>query len=182
MDIHMDTVELVRSAKGGSQQAFSELVLLYTPLIENECLRRAGRLDMDELKQAALIGLYSAVCAYDPSKGVTFGAFAKVCVSNRLDSELRRLRPADDELDESIRGAGNPEDDFIEKESYLTKLASIDAALSDYEKRVFLLYLNGESYRFIAARLGRTEKSVDGALRRSKEKLRRVLGGQKQGL
>ena len=169
------TEELVSRAKAGSQQAFSELAVIYTPLIESECLRRAGKWDMDDLKQAALIGLYSAVCAYDPGRGVTFGAFAKVCISNRIDSELRRIRPGEDELDETIRASGTPEEDFIAKESYLDRLERIDAVLSDYEKKVFSLYLNGESYKFIAARLGKTEKSVDGALRRSKEKLRRVL-------
>ena len=167
------TEELVSRAKAGSQQAFSELAVIYTPLIESECLKHKDKLDMDELKQAALIGLYSAVCAFDPGRGVTFGAFAKVCIANRINSELRRVRPAEEELDEELHGAGSPEDDIIERESYLDRLESIDAALTDYEKNVFLLYLNGESYKFIAARLGKTEKSVDGAIRRSKEKLRR---------
>ena len=169
------TEELVRRAKAGSQQAFSELAVLYKPLIESECFRRSDKLDIRELRQSALIALYSAVCTYDPERGVTFGAFAKVCVSNRLNSELRRIRPFDEELNETIRALGTPEDDFIARETHLDRLCRIDAALTDYEKKVFLLFVNGESYKSIAAKLGRTEKSVDGAMRRSREKLRRVL-------
>ena len=172
--------ELVRAAKKGSQRAFSELVLQYTPLIESECLRRAGAtVEMDELKQAAMLGLYGAVCSYEEDRGVTFGAFARVCISNRLDSELRRARPSDEPLDDQRIGAGitsSPEESYILREDLIRGLAQVDQVLTEYERRVFLLYLSGESYKFIAARLGKTAKSVDGAIRRSKEKLRRALG------
>lgn len=181
LDKHPETEKLIDEAKKGSQRAFSELVIRYTPLIESECLCRAGTMDMDDLKQAALIGLYSAVCAYDAERGVTFGAYARVCIGHRLNSELRRAPRASEPLDEKSlaadASASSPEDELIARESFRKSVADIDAALSDYERRVFRLYLGGESYKFIAARLGKSEKSVDSAICRSKEKLRRILGG-----
>ena len=176
MNNQKETAELAARVKAGNQRAFSELAVQYRPLIEHECLRRAGRLAVDELSQAALIGLYSAACSFDPSLGVTFGAYARVCVSNRIDSELRAVRPSNEPLDEENAGTDiSPEEAFLSDESYRLRLASIDRILSDYEKQVFMLYLQGESYKFIAARLGKSEKSVDGALTRSRAKLRAAL-------
>ena len=177
LDNKKEIEKLITEARAGHQRAFSELVLQYTPLIESECLKRADKLDLPDLKQAALIGLYSAVCSYDFSRGVTFGAYARVCVSNRLDSELRRAPRKDESLDEALsRETGlSPEEEIIARERLAQRLAHIDSLLSDYERQVFKLYLGGESYKFIAARLGKSEKSVDGAIRRAKEKLRRAF-------
>jgi len=182
LDKRSDIQKLIEEAKNGSQRAFSELALRYKPLMESECLRRNdGRVDLDDLKQAALIGLYSAVCCFDPSRGVTFGAYARVCIGNRVKSELRSApaesEPYDEESDHDFVSS-SPEEDFIARETLARKMSDVEAALSDYEKQVFRLYLSGESYKFIAARLGRSEKSVDGAVARSKEKLRRVFASE----
>ncbi len=149
-------------------------------MLENECSKRAGKLESDDLYQAALIALYSAACSFDESRqGITFGLYAKICVQRRLDSELRRVNvPVEELTDENeISPAASPEEELISRENYRDLLDSIDRALTESEREAFMLYLADKSYAEIARILGRTEKSVDGALRRAKEKLRKINGG-----
>ena len=47
--------------------------------------------------------------------------------------------------------------------------------LSDLERRVLMLYLDGRSYQEIAVDLDRHVKSIDNALQRVKRKLERYL-------
>lgn len=44
--------------------------------------------------------------------------------------------------------------------------------LSEYEKRVLILYIDGLKYKDIAKALSKREKSVDNALQRARKKLR----------
>lgn len=46
--------------------------------------------------------------------------------------------------------------------------------LTAYEREVFRRFYSGQSYETIAKELSRSEKSVDNALRRIREKWRRV--------
>ena len=72
----------------------------------------------------------------------------------------------------------SPEEELIAREDYRELLRSIDRVLTESEREAFALYLEGKSYSEIAERLGRTAKSVDGALRRAKEKIRKINGSR----
>ena len=49
--------------------------------------------------------------------------------------------------------------------------------LSDLERKVLMLYLDGRSYQEIAVDLDRHVKSIDNALQRVKRKLEKVFNG-----
>lgn len=173
------TIELILRVRENKQNAFAELSLIYAPLIESECAKRAGRVEQDELRQAALIGLYSAACSFDITKeGITFGLYAKICIGRRLDSELRRVyNHHESPIDEDeMSPASSPEEELIARESYEKLLSQIESTLTEGERDVFMLYLAHKPYAEIARILGRTEKSVDGAIRRAKAKLRKING------
>lgn len=173
--------ELLAQVKNGNQKAYAELSRQYAPMLENECKKRVGQSEYDDLYQAALMALYSAACSFDSSReGITFGLYAQICVRRRLDGELRRAgKNVDEPIDENeISPAATPEEELISRENYRVLLDSIDRTLTEAERSVFLLYLADKSYAEIARILGRTEKSVDGALRRAKEKLRKINGRQ----
>ncbi|MBR3935065.1 MAG: RNA polymerase subunit sigma-70, partial [Oscillospiraceae bacterium] len=67
----------------------------------------------------------------------------------------------------------DPETDWIEKEELSDLKKQILSVLSDFEADVLRLYLRGFSYKTIAEKLGKTEKSVGNALSRVKNKLRK---------
>ena len=72
-------------------------------------------------------------------------------------------------------GDENPQDLILDKEGFAIALGKVRAVLSDLEYRIFELYLGGYSYAEISKQIGRPEKSVDNALRRVKEKLKRIF-------
>ena len=63
----------------------------------------------------------------------------------------------------------------MEKEDVAEIWRALDCALSPLERRVLALYLEGMSYREIADRLGKVEKSVDNAVQRIRKKLAQQL-------
>lgn len=180
-----DVGELLTLIQNGSSGAFVKLSEKYAPLLEKEVSRYVGSLsaaDVEDLRQGALVSLYRAALAYHAEEGVTFGLFAKVCIVNGIADTLRYIGKksvdvsmddvADDELHD---GEYDPQDLMLDKEQFHILRKKIELTLSEMELEIFELYLNGYSYAEIAQKSGRTVKSVDNALRRVKEKLKKVL-------
>ena len=175
---------LLLRAKSGNNAAFSELVEMYSPLINSMVSHFSGdarqyNLEPEDLRQEAIIALYGAVKAFNAEqKDVTFGLFAKICMRNRLISIVRNCRGrAETESSESETdlAASSPEQDLIDRENYERLIQVIDESLTDYEKAVFKLFILDKSYREIAAALGRDVKSVDNAVCRIKIKLKQRI-------
>ena len=180
-----DVTELILHIQNGSSGAFVKLAEKYAPLLDSEVARYVGSLssaDLDDLRQGALVSLYRAAIAYDSSRGVTFGLFAKICIVNGIADTLRYIskKPSDismdmlDENDLSVEDE-NPQSLMLDKEQFALLKRKISLILSELEYRIFELYLSGYSYCEIAAIVGKTEKSVDNALRRVKDKLKKYL-------
>jgi len=171
---------LLENARSGSQSAFSRIVQIYRPLIDSMLDRYSSSTDRDDLRQEAMIALYSAVRTYDTAQHqVTFGLYAKICIRNRLISYRRRNRPELSEEDyryDALRADGaDPADSVIEQEAYRSLMQVMDESLSDLEKRVLALYLQNQSYAAIAQALRVSEKTVDNAIYRVKAKLRKRI-------
>lgn len=181
---------LITNAAAGDQTAFYEIVRAFEPLIgsiiKKHDIRSAGY-DDDDLRQEAVIALFGAVRTYNSENtGVTFGLYAKICINNRIISQLRKTRndiipiaieePDDIESDREPIGTDyNPESEIIGRESYEALLNLIDENLTAYEKSVFKLYILDKSYREIAAALGSSQKSVDNAIYRIKNKIKKLI-------
>ncbi len=178
---------LLRNVKNGKPLSFESLYGLYTPLIESSALSFCKRFslapaDADDLKQEAAIALYNAVLAYEPGTGITFGAYAKVCIRNRILSYLRPFHEkltteSIDDLESHFEeiSLDTPEQLIINKESLCSLNRRIDGTLTDFEKSVFDLYVGNMSYSDIAKTLSKPAKSIDNAIQRIKAKLRKLL-------
>jgi RNA polymerase sporulation-specific sigma factor len=70
----------------------------------------------------------------------------------------------------------NPEALLINQEKADNIELKIAELLSDLERRVLTLYMDGQSYEEISEELNRHVKSIDNALQRVKRKLERHLG------
>ena len=170
--------DLIERTRAGDAAAFEQLAERYDPLILSMTAKmRAvsdGSLDAEDLRQEALLALYTAAMNYREQDEVTFGLYAKICVRNRLISLIRRHRePSVGEMTRQEERT-DPEKSCIERESWLETQQRIREVLSEFEQKVLALYLRNKSYEAIAASLGVSEKSVDNAIYRLKAKLKRL--------
>lgn len=146
--------------------------------------------DRDDLLQEGMIGLYKAVRDYSASCGASFRTFAEMCIHRQivtaiktatrqkhipLNSYISLYKNSEDperSLIDTLQLTGeDPADTFLGKERAKQMETLLQTALSDFEKRVLSLYMDGCSYAQAAERLGRSVKAVDNALQRIKKKM-----------
>ena len=178
---------------GQSGQAVEELVRRYQKLVRR-CARPyflAGA-EFDDLLQEGMLGLLHAVSLYDAQRDASFKTFAAVCVRNRMISAVRAAdSPKNRLLNDSIPlctfsldastdeppatpAEKSPEELLIGREEFAEFRERLRGALSPLERRILESYLEGFSYREIAASLHRSTKTVDNAVQRIRKKIARL--------
>ncbi len=181
-----DRVErLIAFYRDGDEIAFDSLAEIYRPLMRSmasSCYEGLSPYyEWDDILQYALIAFSKAVMTYNIGQSkVTFGLYAKVCIGNALVSRLRSARkkhiellPIDGALD--LADPNGITDPIIDSENMAELDKLIGSSLSNFENKVFRLYVYGYSSSEIADKLGKTEKSVDNAIFRARSKLKKVL-------
>ena len=179
-----DLLSLIAKAQNGDQDAFGLLKDRYKPLIES-CSYRYISADMptqdaEDLRGEALVHFCNAVCSYDVnSSSVEFGLYAKICISNGLVSYMRayarRQKNRTVSLDSGSGGGGAAVDilqEIVDEENTAELVRSIKKNLSDYENRIWWLYVSGMSVADIAKTVAAPDaKSVSNAVYRIRKKL-----------
>ncbi len=176
---------LVLQAQSGNEDAFSELLGLYSFLMESMAARYAAGLseeDCRDLRQEAAIAFCRALDRFHADAGVGFGYFAKICIENRLiDCRRKWVRePAGraipiEDPNAVAQTADDPARYILEKENYLALCERIRETLSEYENRIWTLVISGHTASEIAAETGADRKSVENAVARVRRKLRKNL-------
>ncbi len=153
--------------------------------------------DREDIIQEGMIGLYKAIRDFKEDKLSSFKAFAELCITRQiitaiktatrqkhipLNSYISLDKPIYDEesdrtLMDVISGAKilDPEELIINQEEFDDIELKMAELLSDLERKVLALYLDGQSYQEISDDLNRHVKSIDNALQRVKRKLERYL-------
>ncbi|GGD26986.1 RNA polymerase sigma-H factor [Pontibacillus salipaludis] len=153
--------------------------------------------DREDIVQEGMIGLYKAIRDYQEDKLSSFKAFAELCVTRQIITAIKTAtrqkhiplnsyvsldKPIYDEesdrtLLDVIAGAKalDPEELVINQERFGDMEYKMSELLSDLERKVLSLYLDGRSYQEISVDLNRHVKSIDNALQRVKRKLERYL-------
>ena len=181
-DSYKDWTDEALCRAAASSQAALECLIERCSCLVRACARPyflAGG-DSEDLTQEGMVGLLSAISAYDVSRGVPFRAFASTCIRRRIASAVRsslsgRNRPLDSAVpleDDQLPQPG-PEEAFLRREETEVFLSSLTQSLSALERQILPLYLEGRSYREIASAIGRPEKSVDNAVSRIRAKAER---------
>lgn len=174
-------LRLRESKTDDAESAFDALMERYLPLIEKTVDRFSDGLvsetDRDDLRQEALMSLYRAAISYDLSQDkVSFGLYARICMTNRMVSWMRAYKQRGEEqtipIDEGICSDETPHSAVEEAERIRNTYAVIRRVLSPFEYTVWHHYVGGKTAKEIAASLGKTEKSVANAISRIRGKLR----------
>ncbi|MFC7394828.1 RNA polymerase sporulation sigma factor SigH [Scopulibacillus cellulosilyticus] len=153
--------------------------------------------DREDIIQEGMIGLYKAIRDFKGDKLSSFKAFAELCITRQmitavktatrqkhipLNSYVSLDKPIyDEESDRTLLDVicgsrvTNPEELLINQEEFDDIELKMSEILSDLERKVLMLYLDGRSYQEISADLKRHVKSIDNALQRVKRKLERYL-------
>ncbi len=175
----LDTAIFER-AKNNDEGAIAALVRQFSPVIH--AISRSYFLyggDSDDLYQLGLIGFYEAIQKFDNEKNVDFARFAKVCIHSKIIDAIKESnRKKHSPLNTAVGfetldavGDGDPEKIFLVREQLLSVYSAIDFKLSDYEKSVLNMYIDGFSYKEISQRVGKDVKSVTNAICRIRNKL-----------
>ncbi len=190
--------QLVELVHNGNSDALDYLIHKYRNFVRAKA--RSYFLigaDKEDIVQEGMIGLYKAVRDYKGDKLSTFKAFAELCITRQiitaiktatrqkhipLNSYISLDKPIyDEESDRTLMDVltgvkvTDPEELMINREQFTSIEGKVNELLSDLERQVLALYLDGRSYQEIAEELNRHVKSIDNALQRVKRKLERYL-------
>ena len=188
--------ELIKKYRAGANEAVEILVQRYKRLVRAKIRSTyfVG-IDKDDLIQEGMIGLFKAICDYNPDKEASFSSFANLCVTRQVSTAFKSVSrqkhiPLNTSISLSVPiNAGedddeitlidtlknnrtiSPEDEIIGMEDLETLNNQIEKILSKLEKEVLWRYVNGENYHEIAKAMNKEPKSIDNALQRIKKKI-----------
>src|SRR5918996_6148888 len=194
-EAELDDHYLIALAKQGRPDAYDMIVRRYYGFVR---LKASSYFliggDSDDLIQEGLVGLYKAVRDYRSDRESSFRNFAELCITRQIITAVKTATrnkhtplnkyvsfsqaPAgasegDSTLDEVLPGPSthDPANQVISSEELQSLVACLSSVLSELESSVLSLYLDGNSYEAIAARLECDTKTVDNALQRVKRKV-----------
>lgn len=196
--VHFDDEALVNLVHQGDSEALDFLIQKYRNFVRAKA--RTYFLigaDKEDIVQEGMIGLYKAIRDFKGDKLSSFKAFAELCITRQIITAIKTAtrqkhiplnsyvsldKPIyDDESDRTlmdvISGAKvlDPEELVINQEEFDDIELKMAELLSDLERKVLALYLDGQTYQEISEELNRHVKSIDNALQRVKRKLERYL-------
>lgn len=153
--------------------------------------------DKEDIIQEGMIGLYKAIRDFRSDKLSSFRAFAELCIIRQIITAIKTAtrqkhiplnsyvsldKPIyDEESDRTLmdvltdNGVDDPQQLMINNEEFMYMEEKMGEVLSELEREVLALYLDGQTYQEISEKLDRHVKSIDNALQRVKRKLERHL-------
>ena len=189
--------ELIASAQNGNEEAMAVLLERYKSLVR--ALSRPLFLmdgDQDDLLQEGMIGLYKAIQTFQDQKNASFETLATLCIKRQLYSAIKASNrkkniplnsyisidnaqdPTNAELEKifvtdaaQAMRQKSPEDIIIGQENVENTQKKMFMHLSNMEKQVLELFLQGLTYQEIAQKMEKSPKTIDNALQRIKKKV-----------
>lgn len=187
--------ELILLIREGNEDATEYLLKKYAPLVKKSIrtLYIIGA-DTEDLSQEGMIGLFKAIQNYQPDSSASFFTFAKLCIDRQIYSAIKAskrkkhsplnsyisfysyINEDEVELIDNLEAGNNsnPEHIILDRENTSRITELLDEHLSKMEKEVLPLYLDGQSYSDIALSLNKPVKSIDNAIQRIREKVKKL--------
>ena len=187
--------EVIRLAGQGNQDATEYMLKKYSPLVKKSIrtLYLIGA-DTEDLSQEGMIGLFKAVQNYKDDNTASFYTFAKVCIDRQIYSAIKasnrkkhsplntyisfysKGNEEEAELIENLEADrnSNPEHVVLDQENTSRIEELLQSHLSKMEQEILPLYLEGLSYAEIAEQIGKQPKSIDNAVQRIRDKVKKL--------
>ena len=169
---HDNERELIALAKNGDSKAFERLVFDYKNyvgyIVDTICWSIDGY--REDFMQEGFLGLFRAVRTYDGLSS-SFSTYAFQCIKNAVITAKRKYDRVPQPTEITDIGERSAEEIVLDRESTNLLYERMVEKLSEFEREVLDLYIDGLRTNEIAARIGKAKKSVDNALMRAKRKL-----------
>ncbi len=141
----------------------------------------------DDLMQEGMIGLFNAINKYNEKISATFKTFAEICIENQMKTAIRNnTRQKHTILNDSIpiydiektfaSENNSPLNILLTRENYSILIENLNTDLTDLEKKVLDLYLDGKNRREIGLVVLKDEKSISNTLSRIRKKIIKIKG------
>lgn len=185
--------ELVYLSQEKNEDAYKILLNKYMPIIISKLKPYISRskVPYEDLLIEALVGFQNAIDSFKTQEKATFYTFLLICIERELEKKCGRITQKkineyeevllsqktqfQKELLEYIKSSEkNPEEKIINEFEINQILEHILEELSSYEVEVLSLRIEGLTYKEISLALDKTNKSVDGAIQRIKEKIIKI--------
>lgn len=195
--------EVLLMIEQGNSRALDFLIYKYKKLVRTRSqtyFLMGG--EKEDIIQEGLIGLYKAIRNFNAEKISSFRQFADLCITRQiitaikaatrqkhipLNSYISLDKPIYDEdsswtLIDTIAEskAIDPQTTLINHERLVHIELHLLESLSELERRVLYLYIDGYTYQEISEELKRHVKSIDNAIQRIKRKLESVVLKEKE--
>ena len=190
--------ELLNYISENNEEANEILFEKYKPLIVNisnklyKYCKNKG-LELNDLIQEGMLGLNLALKNYDQNKDASFYTYARKCIERKIislvvstcrlkhkilnDSVSFEIKTNETDVFEMVVGDNsyNPEDVMINYETETEIIEKAHNLLTDLEKQVFDLKISGFNYKEIAEILEKDPKTIDNAIQRLKQKMKKAI-------
>ncbi|MTW86411.1 RNA polymerase sporulation sigma factor SigH [Virgibacillus dakarensis] len=201
----LDDDAIIQLIQNGNSHALDFLINKYRSFVQAKA--RTYFLigaDKEDIVQEGMIGLYKAIRDFDEDKLSSFKVFAELCITRQIITAIKTAtrqkhiplnsyvsldKPIYDEesdrtLLDVIAGskAIDPQELLVNRERFGDMEDKLSELLSELEKQVLNLYLDGQTYQEISVELKRHVKSIDNALQRVKRKLEQLINSSEVSL
>lgn len=195
-----DDYELLYLISENSEEAKDDIFKKYEPVVNLYAKRYAhlveGKgIDFNDLYLEGLIGINSALKNYKDQKDIKFSTFVFTCIKRKIITAVKNAnRKKHSILNESYSidyhnedddkngfqnlihdTSGGIEDLLVSKEDSRVFNKMINEELTEFEKQVYDLRINGFSHGEICKLLDKSPKSIEAVLYRIRVKLRNIL-------
>jgi len=187
---------LVKKAQQGDADAEEHLIRKYKDMVRGKAhVYFIVGADNEDIVQEGMIGVFKAIKSYNEEKHTSFHTFAEICINRQILTAIKAAKrykhsplndsisfsdPISDKQNQTIEDTlssdnyADPEALCILKEDMINLEKS--SPFSDMELRIWNEYMKGRSYNEIAQTIGKSTKSIDNAIQRTKRKLVEYLG------
>ena len=187
--------ELVSLIRENNEEAREILYNKYKPIIVKKSTDQIYKLgsygmEINDLIQEGYIGLDNAINCFNEKENTSFYTFALLCIDRQIITYIKKntnnkamvLNDAinlDDGKEYWFRDNTDIEGSFINKEDAKEFINLICDSLSDIEKKVFSLKLEGYDIGEIANLLNKDTKVIYNTLHRIKYKIKLIMNKDK---
>ena len=182
---------LVALAQTGDTNAEQELLERYGNLVRFcACKFFLMGGETEDLVQEGMLGLHQAITTYQECVGKSFKNYAYLCVWRRIIDAVKKASsnknaPLNTYVSMTgLKGVfpdGSPEDLVIADDDRRELNKMMSRVLTDIEFKAFTMFMDGVTIAEICEMTGKSPKSVDNAIQRSKKKLINALKTNNEG-